>query len=1073
MILRSRYCGLIIGILIFGVGPSTAEAQEVLELDRVVTRELAGGETHIYQISVTSGQYVRVTVEAPRLRVVFSMFDPDGKKAAENSAGTYIPWGASTIARMSGSYRIEVTSPDAPKTKGSYSINVEELRAATLEDEYRVAAERALIEGRRLAPKRLAKFCEALDLWRRAGDRRGEAETLWFLGNANRSMGQPEKARDYYNQSLALALEIDYRRVEGPLYNALGQLSAESGDWQAALDAYDRALEAAEHAGNRAVESYVLESLAHAYEDLDDFQTALSYFEERLAIARSEGDRRGEFFWLKDTGRMRDALGEKQAAAEQFERAAALARDFGDRPSEARLYLLIGNHFLEAAKDYQRALDFYNRALLISRADNDRVTQAGTLSNMATAYLAMREKQKTLDSFDQVLLLWRALGKSERGNEAYALNNIGKAYYEYGELQRALVFEEQALDMHRELGNRMGVNRSLDEMARIYAALGDTQKAISLTEPLLKFARDTDDRIMEAETLGKLALLERGRDNLVEARRIIESAIQIAESTRATFTSPDLRSKYFISAKTYYELYIDVLMQLHQKHPAGGFDTVALQVSESARARSLLDLLVEARADIRKGAVPELIERERLLQHRLNDKAREQRELLAGKHTSAQADAIESEIRAVLKDYAELDAKIRATCPAYASLTRPALFGLREIQQQVLDPDTILLEYALGSERSYLWLVTPDSVASYPLPKRKDIESVSRRVSEELTARQPLPSETEKQYLARVSAADAQYPKDVAALSEILLGKIKSRLGKKRLLIVADGALQYIPFATLSLPGSDHPLIVDHEIVNLPSASVLATLRRDTAHRAPADKAVAVIADPVFDATDPRVKAMQRDHTQKNGERSKGIDLQRALRGFDLGRLPYSRREADAILAAAPAGAVTELVDFDANRELAIGGELSRYRTVHFATHALLNGEHPELSGIVLSLVDKEGRSRDGYVRLHDIYNLNLSAELVVLSACKTALGKEIRGEGLIGLTRGFMYAGTKRVVASLWKVDDWRTAELMKRFYMKMLVDKKSPAAALQAAQIEMWRQPKWRAPYYWAGFTLQGEPK
>jgi CHAT domain-containing protein len=189
--------------------------------------------------------------------------------------------------------------------------------------------------------------------------------------------------------------------------------------------------------------------------------------------------------------------------------------------------------------------------------------------------------------------------------------------------------------------------------------------------------------------------------------------------------------------------------------------------------------------------------------------------------------------------------------------------------------------------------------------------------------------------------------------------------------------------------------------------------------------------------------------------------------------LPYSRREADAILAAAPAGAVTELVDFDANRELAIGGELSRYRTVHFATHALLNGVHPELSGIVLSLVDKEGRSRDGYVRLHDIYNLNLSAELVVLSACKTALGKEIRGEGLIGLTRGFMYAGTKRVVASLWKVDDWRTAELMKRFYMKMLVDKKSPAAALQAAQIEMWRQPKWRAPYYWAGFTLQGEPK
>jgi CHAT domain-containing protein len=144
---------------------------------------------------------------------------------------------------------------------------------------------------------------------------------------------------------------------------------------------------------------------------------------------------------------------------------------------------------------------------------------------------------------------------------------------------------------------------------------------------------------------------------------------------------------------------------------------------------------------------------------------------------------------------------------------------------------------------------------------------------------------------------------------------------------------------------------------------------------------------------------------------------------------------------------------------------------VHFATHAILNSEHPELSGIVLSLVDERGQPTNGFLRLNEIYNLKLPADLVVLSACQTGLGKEIRGEGLIGLTRGFMYAGAPRVVASLWKVDDAATAELMKRFYRGMLRDDLRPAAALRAAKVEMWKQKRWNAPFFWAAFEFQGE--
>jgi len=188
-------------------------------------------------------------------------------------------------------------------------------------------------------------------------------------------------------------------------------------------------------------------------------------------------------------------------------------------------------------------------------------------------------------------------------------------------------------------------------------------------------------------------------------------------------------------------------------------------------------------------------------------------------------------------------------------------------------------------------------------------------------------------------------------------------------------------------------------------------------------------------------------------------------------RLPFTRQEAEAIIAHVPEGHGLKALDFAASRATVANAQLSRYRIVHFATHGLLNSQHPELSGIVLSLVDEQGQPQDGFLRTHEIFNLNLSADLVVLSGCKTGLGKEVKGEGLVGLTRGFMYAGAARVVVSLWDINDAATAELMKQFYQGVLAEGLRPAAALQAAQVAMWKEKRWQAPYYWAGFVLQGE--
>jgi CHAT domain-containing protein len=470
-------------------------------------------------------------------------------------------------------------------------------------------------------------------------------------------------------------------------------------------------------------------------------------------------------------------------------------------------------------------------------------------------------------------------------------------------------------------------------------------------------------------------------------------------------------------------------------------------------------------------------------------------------HEDEEANAVRRKIEELVTHLLAVEAELKAQSPRYAALTQPAPLGLTEIQSVVMDDSTLLLEYSLGEERSYLWAVTANSFSSYELPPRAVIEAAARRCYELLTARnQHVKFETTAERRQRVQQADAEYPAAAAALSKMLFGPVAGQLGRKRLLVVPDGALEYLPFAALTVPGqtataqpqgarrsqgtSFVPLIVEHEVTSIPSASTLAVLRREFYGRAPAEKVVAVFADPVFDKTDERLGGQ----SLRNGHRGVSVasaaetmvrsDVMEVTRSSDgpltLPRLPYTRQEAEAILALAPPTGRKAALGFDANRAAAMSDDLNKYRIIHFATHSFLDSTYPELSGIALSMLDRQGKSTEGYLRAHEVFNLKLGAELVVLSGCRTGLGKEVKGEGLYGMTRGFMYAGSKRVVVSLWDVQDLATARLMADFYRELLGPKRPhAAAALRAAQIATWREGRWQAPYYWAGFVLQGEPK
>jgi CHAT domain-containing protein/predicted negative regulator of RcsB-dependent stress response len=996
--------------------------------------ELVGGKTRKYLINLKAEQFARIVVEQRGTDIALRVTAADGTLLARSDDLEEITGSEQVVvlAEADGIYQLEIQAAEESEA-GGYVVRLAEVRAPTPQDRLIIAAEKILLEANRLLVEKMAgsrrlaikKYEEAAKLFHQVGDGGREAFAIAQIGMVHGWMGDNQAARDHFNQALELQRENNNRMGEARVLTGLGLLFASVGEWQKALD----------------------------------------YHQQALALRRSADNRIGIMISL-------DRIGE--------------------------IYVELG--------EWQKALDYYDQAFTILSATTSLRLQAKLLGDIGQVYETTGEKQKALEHYQRALAL--RLKRNNRGGAALMLHRIGLLHASAGQLQTALERYEEALKIQQTLGNIKAAD-TLTSIGEIYYRLGDRQKALDYLGQSSALRGATSEMPNEALTRYWVARVRHDQGDLTGALKEIEAAVGIVENLRSKIASHELRASYFATVKEYYDFYIDLLMQSHARNPSSGYEEAALIVSERARARSMLDLLRDARADIRRGVEPALLERERSLQGQLNAKAEEQSGLQTNRRTAAQAAQLAKELETLTTEFLELEAQIRQKSPRYAALTQPRPLNLKEIQQ-LLDPQTLLLEYKLGETRSYLWVVAPSSIRSFELPKRSEVEAAARHLYELLTERnRQVNGETFEQRQARLKRAELEYGAAAKRLSQMLLEPVAPLLENKRLLIVGDGALHYIPFAALPAPETPASrsaslksengsaaesentesvklLISDHEIMNLPSASVLAELRQDIAGRKPASRLVAVLADPVFDEIDARVKGSVRANKNRKNTvahpasapilqdasvAQSGLDAGVIGSGNSIPRLLFSRREAEAILASAPAGQRKAALDFGANRATATGGELSQYRYVHFATHGLLNSSHPELSGIILSLVDEQGRRQDGFLRLHEIYNLELPADLVVLSACQTGLGKEIKGEGLVGLTRGFMYAGASRVAASLWQVDDAATAELMGRFYFAMLKKGLSPSAALRQAQVEMAEQKRWHSPYYWAAFTMQGD--
>jgi CHAT domain-containing protein/Tfp pilus assembly protein PilF len=998
-----RYSILVLSLFVTGPGgadqPSPAPGPEVIAPGLKPRCDFAGGSVDRYLLVLDANQMLDVAVDQRGVDVAVTLEDPDGEVLFERD-GLTGPVGKEqvlSVIRDSGRYGLVIAALETQEPAGCYEISYKAADAALPRDAQLAAAAKTMADALGELEKDVAlrKLGDALARWEALGEPAREAEALTALG-IHHFDDDPEKAHDDLTKALAKA------------------------------------------SGDPALLALVHSQLGRLYDDkFRDLESARGHMQEAMKLWKERfGARRWEAGTAHDLGFVHYGLGEFDDALFYFSQAISLWRELRLSAFEARsLNNRAWIHF------YFRRLDLAYEDLRDALAIKDRLgtDRSSTLTLISYVHTERGELEDAFRVLDTALA-----GRTDRRGRAVTQMALGWAHHRANRPDTALELYGEALETFRELGDATNEARALHRMGLVRQENGEHDQALlHFRQAFAGFEREgyADGK---AESLLAIARSERQMGQLKTALATVDRALEIVEELRKEPFTARLRAIFFASKRHFFDFKIELLMALHRLDPDRRYDVEALTVSERSRSRSLLETLNESGVDLRAGMPPDLIERMDKLRRTIKTKiyqSRERPEAIG--ETRAEMELLEQE-------YDRIRDSLREDHPFYSNLTEARPLSVEAIQRQVLDEGTLLLEYYLGEDRSYLWAVTKDSVKSLELDvEPRLVEDIARRVY------RLLPVGRQRKYRVQLEW-------ELDRLSGLVLAAVAEELrGKDRLLIVGGGALQYVPFGALPIPGAAPGtgwpvrLVSEHEIVSLPSASTLAVLRevahRENGRRAAAGSAV-VIADPVYHLD---------DRAPDNG----GV-----TRGLVIGRLKYSGMEAEAIRALLPDARIA--TGFEASKELATSRELGGFRYVHLATHGTFDAQFPERSGLIFSLYDREGGPREGRLYLPEIYQLGLSADLVVLSACQTALGEEIRGEGLMGMTQGFMYSGTPRVIASLWNVLDESTAALMKLFYQNLIAEKLSPAAAFRKAQADFLDlYPQWSEPYYWAGFILQGD--
>lgn len=919
----------------------------------------------------------------------------------------------------------------------------------------------ALVQGRSLlkrgnAEQALISLEQALKHYTQANDAKGSAATRDALGDLYGRQGQYDVARNHYQEATKSFV------VAGDQYNA-NLMLAKTGDMLARAG---RVAEARDAYSQMTVPKIDTSTLGKVKQTMKMIEKGRDLVNKGADVARSG------------------------LRAETVGKATALAADVKGTVDEERAiyrqYIIYSIYELGLGR-----LDYANNQL-----DGAKTHFSSALSAADNPFYGKFGQSRR----------WRVASRTSLGDIALQQNRLPDAIKHYTSASDGARKDKRA-DLRWPALRGIGKSKWLQA-----ASEKDRKKSVKLREEAIVAYR-------EAVTT-------------IEAIR--EGSIS-ADESRTTFLATT--AEVFDEAAS--TLAERALMVAKPGEPLAGAALTdaaeAFKIVEQGRARSLLEMLGEANANITEGIPADILKRRQDNLNRQQEVAQQLAELENAEEGKSKTNpALEAELAQLSADNDSMENQIKAASPRYASLTSPQPLTLAETQQQVLDDQTALLEYSLGTKDSYLWVVTQNSVALYKLPARSVVEQQAREfrdaVIPERLRRQVIGTDTTSATRglglssAPVTGNAGSFATASNALYKTVVEPAASMIGEKRLLIVADGALNYVPFEALVKTNDGSAgyaalpyLVTTNEIVYAPSASVIAVIRKQASAR-PTGKNVLIIGDPIFSSNDPRLKGAAKVPTKGTAkgttkraakgtarkpatpvttavtvpvnasEGTRGLGLSSALtdvtgtpaasvtgapvKGPTLARLPGTRVEATQIaqITKQSGGMADTWLDLNASEANVQTKDLKNYRVLHLATHGLLNPKRPQFTGVVLSLIGNQ--SSDGFLATKEVFNLKLGAPLVMLSACETGLGAETRGEGVIGLTRAFMYAGAPVVGVSLWSVADNSTAQLMTDFYQRLLAGQgMSPSAAMRAAQQNMIAAKKYSAPFYWAPFVLVGE--
>lgn len=890
-------------------------------------------------------------------------------------------------------------------------------------------------------------------------DKSSEAELLNRQAVQLQAMGRARESLDSFQKAAVLFHEVGDLAGEGRCLNGVGALFKDLGEPGKAIGPLEQALALRRATRDIRGEAITLTTLGPVYQSLGRPEEARSYLNRALSLIRWTNDRAREGQVLFNLGEIAFVTGDLPSALKRFEEALEIAREEGDPFEELKCIDLLGQTSIQAGRLHE-GLSLCQQALKLAQEMGNPIAISCSLHGMGLAYCELGQTEQALKAFEVSLEFDKRTGAT--GMSPETLSSIAYICLQSEELRpRAAMCLEEALSLARESGDTYGLadallthahlclslNRleeaqqslteatslakksgSLTKEATILTYLGSlhreetrTAEAMDEMRRAVALYRQAGNRPGEARALHNLATIFDEGGEKEEAFKYFEAATRVFDSLRLE-TGGEHRISYFDKREVQntYKVYASRLTEAFRERSDPRYAERAFHVSERRRTRALREFLqnrlLSGPAADGEGLLEEWSRASARLQ--ATRSALDDRELpdeVRARLLQEQEDLQDERLR-LEEGFFRLD-------PRHAGLARLDAVTMQQVRDEILGPDEALLEYSLHLDRTLLWIITHESFETFKLPGVSEVRALVSQLRKAVTVRDP--------DLHRISNR----------LYAAILEPARERIEGKDLIVVPDDTLLILPFQLLvtdpdARTGGASFLGRQHVIRYAPSATVL-TVLKSAAPRPAQSLDLAAFAPVDF----PGLPARQG------------------------GRLPYSRAEVESISALFPAGRTQTYIGRAARKSSALSPSIETARFLHFATHGLLDVIRAESSALLLR--DEDGRP----VPLHagEIANLRLQADLVVLSACESGLGAASHGEGILGLTRAFFYAGANAVCASLWSVYDDSTAELMKNFYQKV-VDGLQPAKALQKAQIELMDSPLGRSPIEWAPFILIG---